>query len=67
MTRWLREHWEFVAIGVLIVLGALLSKLDNIFPAMNEPAPDWVGPLFLALPVAAVAIYFVVRFFKSRR
>lgn len=38
-----------------------------IFPALNQPAPDWVGPLFLAIPFTAVVIYFVVRFIKSRR
>ena len=67
LATWIRGHWEIIAIAVLMVLGASLTKLERIFPAMKQPAPDWVGLLFLALPVAAVAIYFVVRFIKSRR
>ena len=67
VAKWIREHWEIIAIAVLMVVGASLTKLERIIPAMRQPAPDWVGPLFLALPFAAVAIYFVVRFIKSRR
>jgi hypothetical protein len=64
---WVREHWEVVVIGVLSVAGASLTKLETIFPAMNEPAPDWVGAVFLAIPFTAVALYLVVRFIRSRR
>jgi hypothetical protein len=67
VVTWIRKHWEVIAIAVLMVLGASLTKLASVFPAMNEPAPNWMGPLFLALPFTAVAIYFVVRFVKSRR
>jgi hypothetical protein len=67
VSTWIRGHWEIIAIAVLMVLGASLTKLERIIPAMRQPAPDWMGPLFLALPVAAVAVYFVVRFIKSRR
>jgi hypothetical protein len=67
VVTWIRGHWEIIAIAALMLLGASLTKLERIFPAMSQPAPDWMGPLFLALPVAAVAIYVVVRFIKSRR
>jgi hypothetical protein len=67
VVQWIRGHWEVIAIAVLMVLGASLTKLERIFPALKQPAPDWVGALFLALPFTAVAIYFVVRFIKSRR
>ena len=67
VVQWLRRHWEVPVIAVLMVVGASLTKLEKIIPAMNEPAPDWMGALFLALPVTAVVIYFVVRFIKSRR
>ena len=65
--HWLRSHWMQIAIVVLTVFGYSLHKLGGIFPALDQPAPDWVGALFLALPVTAVAIYVVVRFIKSRR
>ena len=64
---WLREHWQLVAIGVLAFLGLLLTKLERVIPGMRQPAPDWVGLVVLAIPFTAVAIYFIVRFFKSRR
>ena len=67
VATWIREHWEVIAIAALMLLGASLTKLERIIPAMNQPAPDWVGLLFLALPFTAVAIYFVVRFIKGRR
>jgi hypothetical protein len=67
VARWIREHWEVIAIAVLLLVGASLTKLERIFPAMREPAPDWMGPLFLALPFTAVAVYFVVRFIRGRR
>jgi hypothetical protein len=67
VVQWIREHWMVIAIAVLTVLGASLTKLSSVFPAMNEPAPHWVGAVFLALPFTAMAIYFVVRFIKSRR
>ena len=67
VATWIRGHWEIIAIAALMVLGASLTKLERIFPAMKQPAPDWMGLMFLALPVAAVAIYFAVRFIKSRR
>ena len=66
VATWIREHWEVIAIAALMLLGASLTKLERIIPAMNQPAPDWVGPLVLALPFTAVAIYFVVRFIKGR-
>ena len=62
----IRGHWEVIAIAVLMALGASLTKLERTIPALR-PAPGWMGPLFLALPFTAVAIYFVVRFVKSRR
>ena len=67
VVQWIRGHWEVIAIAVLMVLGASLTKLERIFSALRQPAPDWMGPLFLALPFTAIAIYFVVRFIKSRR
>ena len=67
VARWLREHWPLVAIAVLTVLGAGLSKLSGIFPALDEPAPDWMGPLFLIAVFGSVVVYFVVRFIRSRR
>ena len=67
ISRWLREKWMYVAVVVLTLFGAALPRLSGVFPALDQPAPDWVGPLFLALPFTAVAIYFVVRFLKSRR
>jgi hypothetical protein len=67
VVQWVRGHWEIIAIAVLMVLGASLTKLERIIPALNQPAPDWVGLLVLALPVTAVAIYVVVRFIRSRR
>jgi hypothetical protein len=67
VVQWIRGHWEVIAIAVLMVLGASLTKLERIIPALNQPAPDWVGPLVLAVPFTAVAIYFVVRFIRSRR
>ena len=67
VATWIREHWEVIAIAALMLLGASLTKLERIIPAMNQPAPDWVGLLVLALPFTAVAIYFVVRFIKGRR
>ena len=54
VATWIRGHWEIIAIAALMVLGASLTKLERIIPAMNQPAPDWVGLLFLALPFAAV-------------
>ena len=56
-----------IAIVALTLIGYSLHKLGGIFPALDEPAPDWVGPVVLALPFTAVAVYFVVRFIKSRR
>jgi hypothetical protein len=67
VAKWIREHWEVIAIAALMLLGASLTKLERIIPALRQPAPDWVGPLFLAVPFCAVAIYFVVRFIKGRR
>ena len=64
--RWLREHWLVLAIGALTVLGAVLTKLDDVIPALSEPAPDWVGPVVLLMPVLAVAAYFVMRFIRNR-
>ena len=65
--QWIRGHWEVVAIGVLSVAGASVTKLATIFPALNGPAPEWVGAVFLAIPFTAIAIYLVVRFVNSRR
>ncbi len=67
VVQWIRGHWEVIAIAALMVLGASLTKLERIIPALNQPAPDWVGPLFLAVPFTAVVVYFVVRFIRSRR
>ncbi len=67
VAKWIREHWEIIAIAALMLLGASLTKLERIIPALRQPAPDWVGLLFLALPFTAVATYFVVRFIKGRR
>lgn len=64
---WLREHWVPVAIGVLGVLGVLLTKLERVVPALRQPAPEWVGLVVLAIPFTAVVIYFIVRFLKSQR
>lgn len=67
ISRWVREKWMYVAVVALTVFGAVLPRLSGVFPALDQPAPDWVGPLFLALPLTAVAVYLVVRFLKSRR
>ena len=64
---WIREHWTVIDIGVLALVGASLTKLEKIFPALDEPAPDWMGPLFLIGVFGSVVVYFVVRFIKSRR
>lgn len=65
--QWMKEHWAAIAIAVLSLVGASLAKLAGGFPALDEPAPDWVGPVVLTLPFTAIAVYFVVRFVKSRR
>jgi hypothetical protein len=67
VVQWIREHWMVIAIGVLTLLGASLTRLERVIPALDEPAPDWVGPVVLALPFTALVVYFVVRFIKSRR
>jgi DivIVA domain-containing protein len=43
------------ALGAL--KGLLRSGLPHLFPALNSPAPDWVGLLFLAVPAVLVLVY----------
>jgi hypothetical protein len=59
--RAVKAYWMPVAIAVLTLIGYSLTSLERYFPALKEPAPSWVGLLFLIAPFAAVAIYFVVR------
>jgi hypothetical protein len=59
--RAVKAYWMPVAIGVLTLIGYSLIRLERYFPALKDPAPSWVGLLFLIAPFAAVAVYFVVR------
>jgi hypothetical protein len=59
--RAVKAYWMPVAIAVLTLIGYSLTSLERYFPALKEPAPSWVGLLFLIAPFAAVAVYFVVR------
>lgn len=45
----------------------LADEAPKRLPAMREPAPDWVGPVDLAIPFTAVAVYLVVRILRLRR
>jgi hypothetical protein len=62
--RAVKAYWMPVAIGVLTLIGYSLTRLERYFPTLNDPAPSWVGLLFLIAPFAAVAVYFVVRWRK---
>lgn len=59
--RAVKTYWMPVAIAVLTLWAYSLSTLERFFPALKSPAPSWVGLLALAIPFAAIAIYFVVR------
>ena len=59
--RAVKAYWMPVAIAILTLIGYSLTRLERYFPMLKEPAPSWVGLLFLIAPFAAVAVYFVVR------
>jgi hypothetical protein len=59
--RAIKAYWMPVAIALLTVLAYSLTSLERFFPVLKNPAPSWVGLLFLVVPFAAVAIYIVVR------
>lgn len=59
--RAVKAYWMPVAIAVLTLFGYSLTRLERYFRALKDPAPSWVGLLFLIAPVAAVAVYFLVR------
>ena len=50
-----------VTVAVLTLFGYSLTRLEHHFPVLKNPAPSWVGLLFLIAPFAAVAVYFIVR------
>ena len=62
--RAVKAYWMPVTIAVLTLVAYSLTTVERYFPTLKEPAPSWVGLLFLIAPFAAVAVYFVVR---SRR
>lgn len=53
------------AIGILAILGMALTLLSDRIPAMNEPAPSFVGPMFLGVLAVIIVIGFV-RHFRNR-
>lgn len=53
------------AIGILGLLGMALTVLSDRIPAMNEPAPSFVGPVFLGL-FAVIIVVALVRHFRKR-
>jgi hypothetical protein len=55
-----------VAIGILGLCGVAITVLSDRVPAMNEPAPSFVGPLFLIVMASIVAIA-LVRHFRRKR
>jgi hypothetical protein len=59
--RAVNTYWMPVAIAVLTLFGYSLTRLERYFPALKDPAPSWVGLLFLIAPFAAVAFYFAMR------
>ena len=59
--RAVKAYWMPVTIAVLTLFGYSLTRLERYFPALKDPAPSWVGLLFLIAPFAAVAVYFAVR------
>jgi predicted CDP-diglyceride synthetase/phosphatidate cytidylyltransferase len=61
-----RAWWLIVAIAVLTLLGNSRPTLERFFPGLQNPAPSWVGLLFLAMPVVAIAIYFALRLRRRR-
>lgn len=52
------------AIGVLALIGLGITWMSKHVPAMNEPAPDFVGPLFLIV-VASIMVIGLVRHFRK--
>jgi hypothetical protein len=64
--RAVKAYWMPVAIAVLTLLAYSLTSLERFFPALKNPAPSWVGLLFLLAPFAAVAIYVVVRWRRRK-
>ena len=59
--RAVKAYWMPVTIAVLTLVAYSLTTVERYFPTLKEPAPSWVGLLFLIAPFAAVAVYFVVR------
>jgi hypothetical protein len=53
--RAVKAYWMPVAIAVLTLFGYSLTRLERDFPSLKDPAPSWVGLLFLIAPFAAVA------------
>ncbi len=59
--RAVKAYWMPVTIAVLTLVAYSLTTVERYFPTLKEPAPSWVGLLFLIAPFAAVAVYSVVR------
>jgi ABC-type proline/glycine betaine transport system permease subunit len=61
-----KAGWVVVALAVLTALVNARPFFERVFPGLKNPAPEWMGLAVLAIPVVAVAIYFVVRLRRRR-
>ncbi len=59
--------WWLFVMALLLVAQAGLPVLDHSIPAMNRPAPSWVGLLVLVMPLVAMVVYFVLRMRSRNR
>src|SRR5689334_18655158 len=59
--------WWMLILAILIGFRYSVPALLHTFPALNRPAPDWVGLLVLALPLAAGVVYGAMQISKARR
>lgn len=61
-----KTFWLACAIGVIALVGAALEFFGDDIPALNKPAPPFVGILVLAVPVVLVA-FALIRHYRRKR
>ncbi len=59
--------WYVILFALLAGGGAGLRFFGDLIPGWNSPAPDWMGPVVLAMPWVAVVVYLVLRLRSSSR
>jgi hypothetical protein len=58
--------WYLLGLGLFIGFRAAMPGLERAFPALNRPAPAWVGLLML-VGIFGIMGYGIFRSFASRR